>query len=76
MKVLLVERRTFLGTEITASLRPWLQRDGFTEWSRELKSLFLPQEEQDEVGVPFDLDNVSTVFGNEIPLFAGTTKNS
>jgi len=74
LKVLLIERRTFLATEITATMRPWLQRDGFAEFPHELKDLFLPAQEQDEVGVPFDPGNSSPIFGDEIPLFMGTVK--
>jgi len=59
MKVLLIERRTFLATEITATMRPWLQREGFAAFYRELKDLFLPDREQPEVGVPFDPENSS-----------------
>lgn len=74
LKVLLIERRTFLATEITATLRPWLQRDGFAAFHRELEDLFLPAQEQAEVGVPFDPTSSSQVFGDDIPLFMGTIK--
>ena len=74
LKVLLIERRTFLATEITATMRPWLKRDGLSELPQELKDLLLPAEEQDEVGVPFDSNSSSPIFGDEIPLFMGTVK--
>lgn len=74
MKVLLIERRTYLATEITATMRPWLKRDGFAALSREVKDFFLPDQEQDEVGVAFDPESPSQIFGDEIPLFMGTVK--
>ncbi len=73
-KVLLVERRTFLATEITAPMRPWLQRVGYDSLAPELKELLLPAAEQDEVGVPFDPTDESGFFGDEIPLFMGSVK--
>ena len=74
LKVLLVERRTFLATEITAPLRSWLNRKRYAELTPELKDLLLPEAEQSEVGVPFDPENPSSVFGDEIPLLAGSVK--
>jgi len=74
LRVLLVERRTFLGTEITATLRPWLQRRGFETLGRELRDLLLPEAEKVEVGVPFDPDRPDAGFGAAIPLFCGSVK--
>jgi NADPH-dependent 2,4-dienoyl-CoA reductase/sulfur reductase-like enzyme len=42
-RVLLIERRTFLGTDITATLRPWLHRQSWKEFGSEMKELFLPE---------------------------------
>ena len=72
-KVLLVERRTFLATEITAPLRPWLNREGYEKLTPELRELVLPEAEQSEVGVPFD-PQTSSVFGDDVPLLAGSVK--
>ena len=74
LRVLLIERRTFLGTEITATMRPWLKRDGFQKLPRRLKDLFLPTQELSEVGIPFDPQHPSAFFGDEVPLFMGTVK--
>ena len=74
LKVLLIERRTFLATEITAPMRPWLMRVGFDALGPKLKDLLLPDQEQDEVGVPFDPTDESGFFGDEIPLFMGSVK--
>jgi hypothetical protein len=73
-RVVLVERRTFLGTDITATLRPWLHRKGWENFNPEMKELFLPAAEKPEVGVPFDPDEFANPFGEEIPLFCGSVK--
>jgi hypothetical protein len=73
-RVLLVERRTFLGTDITATLRPWLHRKGWENFNTDMKELFLPVAEKPEVGVPFDPDESANPFGEEIPLFCGSIK--
>lgn len=74
LRVLLIERRTFLGTEITATLRPWLKRDGFETFYREMKEWFLPDREKTEVGIPFDASVLDSHFGEDIPLFMGSVK--
>ena len=74
LKVLLVERRTFLATEITAPLRPWLRRDGYAKLTPKLREFFLPDAEQNEVRVPFDPEASSSVFGDDVPLLAGSVK--
>ena len=74
LRVLLIERRTFLGTEITATLRPWLQRQGFESFDNALRELLLPKGEQSEVGVPFALDDSTRTFGEDVPLFCGSVK--
>ena len=73
-RVLLIERRTFLGTDITATLRPWLQRRGFERFDAEMKELFLPNAEKPEVGVPFEPNDATGPFTEEIPLFCGSVK--
>lgn len=73
-RVLLIERRTFLGTEITAALRPWLHRRGWEAFDSEMKELFLPGAEKPEVGLTFDPDDANSPFGEEIPLFCGSVK--
>ncbi len=74
LRVLLIERRTFLATEITATLRPWLNRKGFETFGEEMKELFMPRAEQPEVGVPFEPQNPDNGFGSDVPLFCGSVK--
>jgi ribulose 1,5-bisphosphate synthetase/thiazole synthase len=74
LRVLLVERRTFLATDITATLRPWLVREGFEAFDRPMRELFLPAAERIEVGVPFDPSAADDRFDGEIPLFCGSVK--
>ena len=73
-RVLLIERRTFLGTDITATLRPWLHRQGWEAFDSEMKELFLPEAEEPEVGLIFDPNDADGPFGEEIPLFCGSVK--
>ena len=74
LRVLLIERRTFLGTEITATLRPWLHREGFDAFTGAMKKLFLPDEEKPEVDVPFELHHSREIYGDDVPLFCGSVK--
>jgi len=74
LRVLVIERRTFLATDITATMRPWLHEAGFETLYRNMKDLFLPDEEQPEVGVPFEPGESAETFGEDIPLFCGTIK--
>ena len=73
-RVLLIEKRTVLGHEITAALRPWLNRDGFEIFQSRLGDIFLPDEEQDEIGVPYETALAKENFGTDIPLFNGSVK--
>ncbi len=73
-RVLLIERRTFLATEITATLRPWLDRGGWEAFDGQMRELFLPEAEKPEIGVPFDADATDSAFGSELPLFCGSVK--
>ena len=73
-RVLLIERRTFLGSDITATLRPWLHRKGWEAFDSEMKEMFLPEAEKPEVGLTFDPHDADGPFGEEIPLFCGSVK--
>ncbi len=73
-RVLLIEFRTFLGCEMTASLRPWLKIDGYSEFQSQLGDIFMPEAEKSEIGVPYESATAEVVFGNDIPLFNGTIK--
>lgn len=71
-KVLLVERRSALGYELTAKSRFFLDKNGFDKFTPALKQLFLPEGEKPEVH-----NKKATpegMLGNELGLLAGSLK--
>lgn len=74
LNVLVIEERSYLGAEISAKFRPWLQHDGYEELSLELKNLILPKNEESELGIAIRSYEDSQVFFGEIPLFCGSVK--
>ena len=73
-RVLLIEFRTFLGCDMTATLRPWLDKDGYADLRSQLGDIFVPDVEKSEIGVAYESASAEAVFGNDIPLFNGTIK--
>lgn len=71
-KVLLVEQRSAFGFEITAKNRLYLNKEGFNNFSPELKTLFAPEGEKLEV------HNKKTatdgILGDDLTLLAGSVK--
>ncbi len=74
MRTLLVERRSFLGYDITAKLRVWLNSDGYDTLTPELHDLFFPQGEINEIKASAFLDQKQD--SAEIPLFNGSLKKN
>ncbi|MFC1550990.1 FAD-dependent oxidoreductase [Candidatus Latescibacterota bacterium] len=72
LDVLLVERRSFLGREITATMRLWLRRTGISGFDSRLNELFFPEAEQSEIGI--DESDFAEWFSDEKPLFNGSVK--
>ena len=73
-RVVLVERRPYLGREVTAKLRPWMNREGLDEISSSLRSLLLPEGEAREVDIaPAAWPDC---FAGEMPLFCGSIKKT
>ncbi len=71
-RVLLVERRSALGYELTAKSRFFLDKAGFDQFTPELKQLFAPEGENPE------LHNTKAsaegILGGELTLMAGSLK--
>jgi len=73
-KVLIVDKRTFPGYEITAKRKLWLGEDGIKDFRTDLMQLFLPGDERHEIGnLKADEPGISR-FGDEVLLFAGSVK--
>ena len=72
LSVLMVEKRSFLGNEITATMRPWLGRNGENAFDSQLNNLFSPVKETSEIGI--DEHEYEQWFSEEKPLFCGSIK--
>ena len=70
LTTVLVERRAYLGREVTAKLRPWIGRAGENELSDELRGLIIHAEESREIDV--DPADVPACYADELPLFRGS----
>lgn len=73
-KVLIVEKRTFPGYEITAKKKLWLGAGGINDFQPDLMQLFLPEGEKQEIQNMHGEDPELSRFGDEILLFAGSVK--
>lgn len=71
-KVLLTERRSALGYELTAKSRFFLGKDGFEKFTPELKQLFAPEGEKPEVH--HKKVSADGLIGDELGLLAGSLK--
>lgn len=72
--VLLVEKRTSPGYEITAKQKLWIGTEGFDLLSKELKRLLLPEGEKDEVLNSEGSGVNGSQFDDELLLFGGSIK--
>ena len=72
LKVLLLESRTYLGTDITASRRLWLGAEGYDELKSTLGDVFFPSAEKNSFAR--DLNENRAKGDNECLLMAGSIK--
>ena len=71
-KVVLVESRSYLGRELTATLRPWVLRSAVEAIPAQLAPVFFPDGEAEAIDV--DLDALPPWCREEHPLFCGSIK--
>lgn len=74
MKVLVIDKRTSPGYDITAKRKLWLNTAGYEKWPDNLVQLFFPEGEKKEIfnnqlGTPYN-----SSIENETLLFAGSLK--
>ncbi|MEQ9290162.1 MAG: FAD-dependent oxidoreductase [Cyclobacteriaceae bacterium] len=72
--VLLVEKRTTPGYEITAKQKLWIGTEGFDLMDSHLKRLLFPEGEKDEIINTGGSGINGSQFGDELSLFAGSIK--
>ncbi len=70
--VAVVENRSYLGREITATLRPWLKICHNQGLDPEFRGIFLPEDEKCDIQV--DINSLPKAYRDELPLFCGTVK--
>ncbi len=73
-RVLVIEKRTSPGYEITAKKRLWLGSHGFDRFPEELIQLFLPSGETQEIHNTFGSGINSSLVDDEILLFSGSLR--
>lgn len=73
-RVLLVERRSALGYELTAKSRFFLDKTGFDQFTPELKQLFTPEGEKPEIHNT--KASAEGILDKELTLMAGSLKKS
>ncbi len=75
-KVLLVEKRPSPGYDIAFKGKLWLKTDGFEKLSPDLRALFLPVQERQEIKNKNGLGEEISQLGDEIGLFKGSIRKS
>jgi ribulose 1,5-bisphosphate synthetase/thiazole synthase len=73
-KVLILDKRSSTGYEITAKGKYWLDADGFNSLSPELMKVLIPAEEKLEVGNRAGKEYGDSRFGDEFLLFSGSVR--
>ena len=73
LKVLILDKRTYPGFEMTAKRRLWLDIKGAQSFHNDFLDLFLPDAESGEVEYKGDIPRNSR-FGDEVIFFAGSIK--
>ncbi|TDE18275.1 FAD-dependent oxidoreductase [Dyadobacter psychrotolerans] len=73
-KVLLVEKRSSPGYEITAKGKLWLGADGFDKLRPEFTQVLLPAEEAEELQNKTGKGFGNSQFGDEVLLFSGSVR--
>ncbi|MFO8233840.1 MAG: FAD-dependent oxidoreductase [Bacteroidales bacterium] len=72
--VLIVDKRTSPGYEITAKRKLWLNKEGINQFNSELTQLFFPQDEKQEIHNDSGTGPNGSLFGDELLLFAGSIR--
>ena len=72
LRTVVVERRSYLGYELAATLRLWIGTDGLDTLSPDLRGILLPEDET--CGIDVDPSTVPDTYRNEVPLFRGSIK--
>lgn len=75
-KVLVIEKRTSPGFEITAKKKLWLGKSGFEKWNGELINLFFNPEELTEIHTTSGTGKYKSEFGDELLLFSGSVRKT
>lgn len=73
-RVLLVERRSSLGYELTAKSRFWLGTNGLEELPEDIQGILWSDEESSEIHATDGSGAGKGIFGDELALMAGTLK--
>lgn len=74
LKVLVTDKRTSPGFEITAKRKLWINTPGYEKWPATLACLFFPEGEKKEIFNPYLRPPYNSTIGNETLLFAGSIK--
>ena len=74
LKVLLIERRTSPGYEITAKRKLWIGSEGYGDWLPEYVQLFFPEAEAREIFKEGGTGPNNSLLGDELLLLSGTVK--
>ncbi len=74
LKVLIVEKRSFAGYEITAKRKLWLDKEGYKSWSQNLNTLFFPEGEKAETVKKAEIDISNDQYEGHYLLLAGSVK--
>lgn len=75
-KVLIVDKRTSPGFEITAKKKLWIEKVGFEKWDKQMVDTFFNPEELPEIQVNGGRGSHKSEFGNELLLFSGTIRKT
>lgn len=76
LKVLVVEKRSSPGFEITAKRKLWIGSEGSNNWDDELNNLFFPEGELREIFNENGSGPNGSLFGDELLVFSGTVKKA
>src|SRR5690606_12218491 len=74
LKVLIVEKRSSPGYDLSAKSRLWIGAEGFEKLPDELMDLLLPAQEINEIKNPKGEGKQKSRLGNEIALFKGSIR--
>ena len=76
LKVLIIEKRSSPGFEITAKRKLWIGSEGLKNWDKELINLFFPEGELKEIFNKNGSGPNGSLFEDELLIFSGTVKKA